>query len=678
MSPLPSHIKLMRTVLREMATPSEPTFVSPQSQTSVMTQPVGKMLMAARAISAFETPEAVRALVAPMTVTALVHEDNELRGHFHSASDAIFAAISDSVGADLMTDLHVVALELSSSRYQHFATERFQNGIDEALVRGKSVLAVTSDASQLSETARALLSRSYTLPPIDACMIAEVMRALGRAPSGHLAARLSAQDTAIARLPAAVAIGALRLDDPESTVRIILEAVRRLDQPAGSGPKLKDLYLSKDLGTHFAGIVQDIALWRDGKLAWEDVSCSTLLYGPPGNGKTSIARALAGTAQLHYVSGSYAEAQAAGSMSHYLQAMEARAAEAISNVPSLFFVDELDSLPDRSFDHGNNDSYMTSVVNHALELFTRLHRTPGVVLLAASNHLSKIDPALIRAGRLDTHLYVGPPSRTGIEAILRKRLSSNEGTLDLRAASRWLVGMSGADVTTAATKAIAIARRAGRQVVDDDLLNAIDRPASAGFDQQVNRIALHEAGHAVVGAAVGLPLPSRIVVSPGKSHVASAPPSSLRLLDVEQLMATLLGGRAAEMLLLGDASSGAETDIAQATSLALSLETRICLDAAMPMYLPYDPTKPERWPAELHDAVRKRMADAQVLAFQAVQANTKVVRNVAEALVSERELDASQLEPLLRPVTSVPPASKSHSCKKEPRLELDRQIPVSE
>lgn len=659
MASLPPNIQLMRAVLREMAATCETTTSITKLGKKASPQPAGKMLMAARLINVLETPETVRALATPMTVTALLHDDNDLRGHFLSASEAMLAAMSDSVGTDLMPGLQVVALELSSSRDTTYVSERFQHDLDDALVRGKSVLAVVSAPSDLSDAARALLSRAYVLPSVNGSIISEVMRALGRAPSRKLAALLSEQDAGIARLPVAVVIGAMRLPDPGSAVRIILEAIQRLNGPKQPDATLDDLHLAEKIDAHFRGIVADIELWKRGDLAWEDVSCSTLLYGPPGNGKTSLALALAGSAGLHYVSGSYAEAQAAGSLSYYLKAMERRAADAINNTPSLFFIDELDSLPDRAVDHAHNDSYMTSVVNHALELFTRLHRTPGVVLLAATNHPSTVDPALIRAGRLDTHLYVGPPDRAGIEEILRKRLASSGSVLDLGAASRRLAGMSGAAVATTATKAIANARRAGRTIIDDDLLQAIDHPATSGFSEQIDRIAIHEAGHAVVRAAVGLPLPKRAVLSAETSHVSSPAPSTLRLQEVEQLMATMLGGRAAELLIVGDASSGAETDIAQATALALSLETRICVGTVMPIYLPYPPDQPETWPSDLQTAIRKRMADAQKLALRAVRSNTEVVRTVADALVDERELYATQLELLLHPVTAVLPASAS-------------------
>ncbi|MEY8880336.1 AAA family ATPase [Donghicola sp. XS_ASV15] len=650
-------IRLMRAVLRDLVVADDTKTSITKLEKKNTHQPVGTMLMAARFISTLEKPDSARDLAAPMTVTALIHNDSNLRGHFMSASEAILVALSDQVGVDLMTDLSVIALELSDRRDRTYRNERFQHDLDDALVRGKSVLTIVGAPTELSDAARALLTRSYDLPPIDGRMIAEVMRALGRAPSRKLAACLTERDAAIGSLPAAIVIAALRLADPGRTVRVILDAIDRLNAPARHGMSLEDLHLTKEIAAHFRGIVADIEQWREGKLAWEDVSCSTLLYGPPGNGKTSLALALAGSAGLHYVSGSYAEAQAAGSLSHYLGAMEKRAAEAIGNAPSLFFVDELDSLPDRARNHAHNDAYMTSVVNHALELFTRLHRTPGVVLLAASNHVSNIDPALIRAGRLDTHVYVGPPDRAGIEAILRKRLSSSGGTLDLRAASRRLVGMSGADVATTATKAIAIARRAGRLLTNDDLEKAINRPVSAGFEEQIRRIAIHEAGHAVVRAAVGLRLPESAVLSTETSHVSSPAPSTLRLLEAEQVTATMLGGRAAELLVMGDASSGAETDIAQATRLALFSETRICVGTLMPIYLPYPPDQPETWPPELQTVVRKRMADAQKLALRAVQVNIDVVRAVADALVRERELDAEQLEELLRPVSYVPPAS---------------------
>ncbi|PRY82923.1 peptidase M41-like protein [Donghicola tyrosinivorans] len=645
----PSHpIRFMRRVLPDM--------VNPPDSESVL-QPVGKMLMAARFLTAIGTPEAARALDTQMTVTLLCHEDSEVRVHFASAAEAVFAALSDGLARNLMADLCVVTFEGSGSRDQRHLSKQFHAALDTALLRGKAVVAVVRDEGDLSDAGRLLLSRTYRLPPLSGTMVAEVMRALGHAPSRKLAARLSEADDAIACLPGAAIIGALRLETAGSMVRTILNAARRLKGPEKPDLTLEDLHLSDELEGHLRGIVADLNGWRAGAVAWDDVSCSTLLYGPPGCGKTSVAQALAGSAGLRFVSATYAEAQAAGSLSDYFAAMERRAREAIAHAPSLFFVDEIDSLPDRSAQGGHNESYVTAVVNHALELFTRLHRTPGVVVMAASNHISKIDPALIRAGRLDTHFYVGLPDRAGIETILRKRLASAGADLDLAAMSRLLVGQSGADVATAATKARAIARRAGRPITDADLLQVIGENGRTAPEGPLERIALHEAGHAVVCASVGLPLPERAIVSAREAHVASKPPLTLGQRELEQLMATLLGGRAAELLIFGTASAGAESDIAQATGLALTAETRICVGALMPVYLPYSADRPQTWPPELHTAVRKRMSVAQKLAFQAVRRNEMVLRALADALLAARELNAADLERLLRSVVHVPLAS---------------------
>lgn len=171
-----------------------------------------------------------------------------------------------------------------------------------------------------------------------------------------------------------------------------------------------------------------------------------------------IAEALAGSADATFVSTSYAEAQKAGHLGDYLRTMGQQVDRATADAPSVFFIDELDSYRARQTSGFQFSTYMHSVVNGLLEQLTKLNQAAGVIVIAATNHLSIIDPALIRAGRFDRKIAVGLPNKHGIAAILSQNLGTD--AIDLTDLSRHLVGLSGADAAAIARTAKGYARHA--------------------------------------------------------------------------------------------------------------------------------------------------------------------------------------------------------------------------
>lgn len=209
------------------------------------------------------------------------------------------------------------------------------------------------------------------------------------------------------------------------------------------------------------GLVRDLLDWQAGRVEWSDVASGFLLTVPPGNGKTMIAAALAGSARAALVVTSYAGCQRAEYLADYLLAMSERVEEAIAWVPSVFFVDELDCFVTRTGGTERGDRHMTSGVNALFEQLTRLSATPGILVVAATNHPDRIDPVLIRAGRSDTHLRIDHPDRAGIGAILRDHLGGRLGAVDPEPVVDRLVGVSSAAVAVVARTALGHARRAG-------------------------------------------------------------------------------------------------------------------------------------------------------------------------------------------------------------------------
>ena len=141
----------------------------------------------------------------------------------------------------------------------------------------------------------------------------------------------------------------------------------------------------------FDQLVEDLDAWRAGEIAWHEVTSSVLLSGPPGTGKTLLAQAVAGSAAAHFVKTGYAECQKAGHQGDMLKALYAAADQAIAKAPSVFFLDEIDSFYCRG---QSSNGYITGVVNGLLILLDRLNATPGMIVIAATNFVENVDPAI--------------------------------------------------------------------------------------------------------------------------------------------------------------------------------------------------------------------------------------------------------------------------------------------
>jgi ATP-dependent Zn protease len=187
----------------------------------------------------------------------------------------------------------------------------------------------------------------------------------------------------------------------------------------------------------------------------------------------------------------------------------------------------------------------------------------GVVIVAATNNPDRVDPALLRPGRLDRHITIPHPSIADLEGVLSHHLGHFDG---LDAAARDCRGLSPADVAQIAREARRSARRAGRDVAASDvadILTARRGARDAAFDRLV---CVHECGHALVALRVGLDV--EFVDADGCVTSVEVPSNSPNLARIEGGIAAMLGGRAAELVIFGHPSSGAIDDLGKATSLA--------------------------------------------------------------------------------------------------------------
>jgi hypothetical protein len=222
-------------------------------------------------------------------------------------------------------------------------------------------------------------------------------------------------------------------------------------------------------------LARDLSLYKRGNLPWAAMDRGAVLAGPPGTGKSTLARALAEEAGVPLVTGSHAEWQGAkdGHLGSTLAAMRNTFAQARAAAPCILLIDEVDSFPNRAQVRHDYKDYMRSVVNALLQELDGPSPREGVVVLGTCNEAELLDPALTRPGRLERVLVLGPPDPDGMEAVLRVHLGGNLRDEPLADLAVMAHGMSGAEAEMAVRTAKRAARVRGAALTKGDLMLAI-------------------------------------------------------------------------------------------------------------------------------------------------------------------------------------------------------------
>ncbi|MCK5931062.1 MAG: AAA family ATPase [Fulvimarina manganoxydans] len=372
---------------------------------------------------------------------------------------------------------------------------------------------------------------------------------------------------------------AMRLRAEERAKEAERNAARKgakIDILRPTSPRVEDLAGYGAAAEWASDLVADIAAYRAGEIGWGEVDTGALLVGPPGTGKTLFAAALAASCGLPMISSSFAQWAAAGAsyQSDTIKAMRLAFETAAANLPLLLFIDEIDSLPRRGAS-SRHDDYWRPIVNALLELLDGTLRTEGIVVVAACNDASGLDPALLRSGRLDRRFEIGLPDAQALAKIFAHHAPDLPSSAIEPVATALAGSASGADVARFAREAKRIARRAKRPIAGSDILQ-VAMPPETRTAAVVWRTAIHEAGHAMAYLATGrVPLAMSIISAGVAGGYVEGPRETLteqRLVDLEGMVLPMLCGRAAEDVILGEASAGAVGDLERATNVLAAVE----------------------------------------------------------------------------------------------------------
>ncbi len=317
-----------------------------------------------------------------------------------------------------------------------------------------------------------------------------------------------------------------------------------------------------------------------------------LLVGPPGTGKTMLAKAVAGEANVPFfsISGSEFVEMFVGMGASKVRDLFKQAKE---KAPCIVFIDEIDAIGQKrnSGGYGGNDE-REQTLNQLLTEMDGFEENTGVIILAATNRPESLDPALTRPGRFDRRVPVELPDLQGREAILKvhaKKIQTAQD-VDFHAIARMAAGASGAELANIINEAALRAVRAGRTIVNQSDLEESIEVVIAGYqkknavlsDQEKRVVAYHEIGHALVAAKQDNSAPvQKITIIPRTSgalgytmQVETGDKYLMTKEELENKIATYTGGRAAKEVAFGSITTGASNDIEQATKLARAMISR--------------------------------------------------------------------------------------------------------
>jgi len=401
-----------------------------------------------------------------------------------------------------------------------------------------------------------------------------------------------------------------------------------------------------------------------------------LMVGPPGTGKTLIARAVAGEAKVPFIS-----VTGSSFVEMFVGVGAARVRDLFNDArkraPAIIFIDEIDAIGQRRGGQVISNDERDQTLNQMLSEMDGFDPTTGVVVIAATNRPEVLDPALLRPGRFDRQVVIPLPTQRERKAILAvhargKKLGPD---VDLDVVARGTPGFSGADLANLVNEAAIHAVRGGRDTLTaTDFSEARDRillgrrdSSNALLPDEKHAVAVHESGHALVAALSthGDPIAKVTILPAGQAlGVTEQLPVDERHLYSEgylkDSLAIRLGGRAAELLVFREGSTGAANDLAGATDLATRMIREFGMSQALgpvgfssgsPMYLGGEEVRSrpyaEATQRVIDEEVSKLLREAEQRALDLLRSNRDPLDRLTELLLERETVDGTDVDEIL-------------------------------
>jgi cell division protease FtsH len=436
-----------------------------------------------------------------------------------------------------------------------------------------------------------------------------------------------------------------------------------------------------------------------------------LLVGPPGTGKTLLARAVAGEAGVPFfsISGSdFVEMFVGVGASRVRDLFE----NAKKNAPCIIFIDEIDAVGrQRGAGLGGGHDEREQTLNQLLVEMDGFGANEGIIIIAATNRPDILDPALLRPGRFDRQIPVNRPDVVGREAVLRvhSRNKPLAEEVDLETVAKLTPGFSGADLENLLNEAALVAARSDKKVIDmEDIDEAVER-VIAGVakkgrvisEKEKNIVAYHESGHTIIGLTLqSASTVHKVTVIPrgqAGGYAVSLPKEDRYFLTKPELLERitgLLGGRVAEEIIFGEASTGASNDFQQATGLARRMVTEFGMSEKLgPMQfgqtqtgqvflgrdIQNEPNYSDAIAYEIDSEIQRIIKECYAQAKQILTEKRDKLELVAKTLLEVETLEADQIKALVETGELIEPKAKRRKKENELKVNISKkEDPVQE
>ena len=466
------------------------------------------------------------------------------------------------------------------------------------------------------------------------------------------------------------------------------KAKARLYGPDKKKVTFKDVAGNESAKQDLAEIVDFLKHPKKYEVLGAKIPRGVLLAGDPGTGKTLMARAVAGEANVPFfsISGSEFAEMFVGVGASRVRDLFSKAKK---NSPSIIFIDEIDAVAHKRDARGGAGREDEQTLNQILVEMDGFDNDSGVIVIAATNRVDMLDKALLRPGRFDRHVNVALPERKDRLEILKVHFKNKpvDGSVNLDALAAKTAGSSGADLANIANEAAITAAREGhKEITNSDVTEAFERVAigperkSKVMNEHERKItAYHEAGHAVVGHVLpdSDPVHKVTIIPRGRTggvtwFLPEEDRSYKSIFELKDILARAMGGRVAEKIIFGadNVTTGASSDLKHVASLSKEMVIDEGMGAKLRNlvfpseesgYYTISTGKPysEKTAELIDEEVKKMTEEAAARAEAVLKANKDALDRLAKALLEKETLEEAEIAPLLKG-TTLPPAAKLH------------------